>query len=239
VEIIVPWNQLNYLIKYDVKFFKRFIIIQEMYPGNSMKSLIIKNNGINKGALIFAIIFAAVFMFSLETFAQHRERGMGWHRNVPRHALVRPVPHMQNYARVQVSGRNYFYRDGAFYRRDRFGYHAIIAPIGARIRFLPFGYLMYRLGALNYYYYNGIYYNYLPGEGVYVVVQKPANINNPENLKLDQIKLYDGSILNGVFQGATDSTVTLRMNDQDRVINIGDIISINFAPTISDSTEQK
>ena len=87
--------------------------------------------------------------------------------------------------------------------------------------------------------YNGIYYNYLPGEGIYVVVQKPPNVDNPENLKLDRIKLYDGSVLNGVFQGATDSTITLRMNDEDRVINIGDIISIKFAPTISDSNEQK
>jgi hypothetical protein len=189
--------------------------------------------------LIFTLIISAVFIFSLNTFGQHRERGAVWQRNAPRHVMVRPVPLMRNYARVQVPGRNYFYRDGSFYRRDRLGYHIIAAPIGARVGFLPFGYLMFRFGALDYYYYNGIYYNYLPGENCYVVVQKPADVNNPENLKLDQIKLYDGSILNGIFQGATDSTVTLRMNDQDRVVNIGDIISIQFAPTISDNTEQK
>jgi len=188
---------------------------------------------------IFVLIISVVLIFSLKTFGQHRERGTVWHRNIPRHVLVRPVPLMRTYARVPVSGRNYFYRDGSFYRRDRLGYHVIAAPIGARVGLLPFGYLMFRFGALDYYYYNGIYYNYLPGENCYVVVQKPADVNNPENLKLDQIKLYDGSILNGVFQGATDSTVTLRMNDQDRVINIGDIISIEFAQSISDSTGQK
>lgn len=199
--------------------------------------VIIKNN--KNAALIFVLILSAVFLFSLNTFGQHRGRGIEWHRNIPRHELVRPFFPMRSYSRIQVSGRNYFYREGTFYRRDRLGYHVIVAPIGARIRFLPFGNLMFRFGALDYYYYNGIYYNYLPGEGVYVVVQKPASADNPENLKLDQIKLYDGSTLSGVFQGATDSTVTLLMNDQDRVINIGDIISIKFAPSISDSTEQK
>ena len=104
--------------------------------------------------LAFALMFTSVFMLSVETLAQHRDRG---HervvvRNYPRHVTVRPVRPSQTYAGVSVSGRNYFYSEGAFYKRDRFGYHVIVAPIGARIRVLPAGYLMFRLGALDYYY---------------------------------------------------------------------------------------
>jgi hypothetical protein len=210
-----------------------------------METAIKNGMSLNKALLVLVLIFTSVFLLSVETSAQNRQRNRERVqqrtviRNVPRHVTVRPVRPMQNYARVSVAGRNYFYRDGGFYRRDRLGYHTIVAPFGARVGFLPAGYVMFNIGPLAYYYYNGIYYNYLPDQNVYVVVQKPANVDNPANLKQDQIKLYDGSILNGVFQGATDSTVTLRMNDQDRVINIGDIISIKFAPSISDGTEQK
>jgi hypothetical protein len=210
-----------------------------------MKTLAKNRMGFNGAYVVFALIFISVCFLPVSTSAQQRERGRQRVkertviRNVPRHNMVRPVAPMRDYAKVSVAGRNYFYRGGAFYRRDRIGYHVIVAPFGARVAFLPPGYRTFRFGALDYYYFNGIYYNYLPDQNVYVVVQKPANVDNPGNLKLDQIKLYDGSTLNGVFQGATDSTVTLLVNNEDRVINIGDIISIKFAPTINDSTEQK
>jgi hypothetical protein len=210
-----------------------------------METAIKNTMSFKKVFLVLALISTSVFLLSMETSAQIRQRNRESVqqrtvvRNVPRRVTVRSVRPLQNYAKGSVAGRNYFYRGGAFYRRDRSGYHVIVAPFGARVAFLPPGYRMFRFGALDYYYFNGIYYNYLPDQNVYVVVQKPANVNNAETLKLDQIKLYDGSILNGVFQGATDSTVTLLVNDENRVLNIGDIISIQFAPTISDSTEQK
>jgi hypothetical protein len=51
--------------------------------------------------------------------------------------------------------------------------------------------------------------------------------------------MNDGTTVEGVFQSATDSTVTLKVGDQNRDINISDIISINFAPTINEKSESK
>jgi hypothetical protein len=132
------------------------------------------------------------------------------------------------------SGRG---RTGSFY----FSHNPVHfdARIGTRIRVLPFGYLPLWFGGIPYYYYDGIYYQYFPGDGVYMVVNKPAGADKVQNIKFDQVKLYDGSTLEGVFEGATDSTITLRIADKDHDINIGNVVSITFAPSIKDTTKQK
>ncbi len=197
-----------------------------------MKSRIIKIFQYNKMAFILTV----TLFISLSLFSQSHAQGR---RNHPERMYQPRVDHRsQNYVRVDVGSKRYFYRNGSFYRRTRWGFNVIAAPIGARIRVLPYGFVTYRFGGLDYFYYNGIYYNYLPDQNVYVVVQKPANTDNNSNLKLDQVKLYNGSVMYGIFQGATDSTITLRVGNQDQDINISNIISINFAPSISDSTQQ-
>ena len=85
-----------------------------MFSGNYMKAII--KNGKN-AALIFTLVLSTVLMFSSKTFGQHRGRGIEWRSNVPRLEMVSPIHPMRNYARIQVSGRNYFYRDGTFYRK--------------------------------------------------------------------------------------------------------------------------
>jgi hypothetical protein len=111
--------------------------------------------------------------------------------------------------------------------------------IGARIRVLPLGYMSFWFGGFPYYYYDGIYYQYYPQDETYVVVKKPAGADNVPNLKFDQVRMYDGSTLEGVFENATDSTITLRIGDKDHSINIGNIISITFAPSQKDTTQHK
>ena len=115
------------------------------------------------------------------------------------------------------------------------GYILINAPIGARIRALPLGYTIVRFGGLSYYYLNGAYYNYIPSENVYVVVNKPGNALNLPSNNLDQVKLYDGSTVEGIFQSGTDSTITIEVNNEMREIPINNIISITFAQSISES----
>jgi len=110
----------------------------------------------------------------------------------------------------------------------------ITRVVGTRISALPFGYVSFRLGGLDYYYYGGIYYRYYPADNVYVVVEKPKGTESVSSLKFDQVKLYDGSTLEGVFVGATDTTVTLKIGDKNHEINIGDIVSINFAPPVQE-----
>lgn len=182
--------------------------------------------------LVFFLV--AILLFISEDNAQVRRRRV----EVRKVALpVMFVPNLHNYTSVVVGSKRYFFEGGTFFVRSRGGFKVVSAPIGARIRVLPVGFTILRIGGLDYYYYNGVYYNFLPDQNVYVVVEKPAVVNKVTNLKLDQVKLYNGSVINGIFQGATDSTITIRVGNHNQDINITDIISIYFAPTISDSTK--
>jgi hypothetical protein len=71
------------------------------------------------------------------------------------------------------------------------------------------------------------------------VVKKPDGVANSQNLKFDEVKLADGSSIEGIFQGATDSTITLQIGNQSHDIDINDVVSINFARTVQDSTQTK
>jgi hypothetical protein len=184
-------------------------------------------------ALMLVLSFIISFAFLTDTHAQvirgHIGIGIG---------IRGPVHARHNYIGITVGPRRYFYDGGYFYRRGPAGYVVVGAPIGARIRGLPAGFLTFQVGGINYYYCNGAYYNYLPDEQIYVVVQKPADAPaTAENTKLDLIKLTDGTTIEGVFQSATDSSITLKVGDDNREINISDIVSITFAPTIDNNSK--
>ncbi len=185
--------------------------------------------------VMFLLVILSV-LFIAEANAQDRktERRSEVRARVERRNLTKVQREPQRYESIIVGKKNYFYNGGFYYRRGPRGYVRIGAPLGARIRVLPVGYLTMRLGPLSYYYYNGIYYNYLPSDNVYVVVDKPAGIQTPadNNSKFDIIKMYDGTTVEGIFQGATDSTVTISVNGQLRDIYIGDIKTIKFAKSI-------
>jgi hypothetical protein len=180
-------------------------------------------------ALITILLLIASFAFSTEINAQIIRAHIGIGVTTP----VRVEPEHHNYVSVVVGPRRYYYDEGAFYVRARGGYTVVAAPIGARIRVLPAGYVSVRIGGADYYYYNGVYYTYLPDQETYVVVERPANADNTADMKFDRVKLYDGSIVEGVFQGATDSYITLKVGDHNRDINISEIVSITFAPTLN------
>lgn len=114
-------------------------------------------------------LFAAVVFFSLNVNVEAQ------HRRDDRRAEQREIRRNddRNYREVIVRDRHYFYRDGYFYDRGPRGYVRIGAPIGARIVFLPRGYEIVRVGRARFYVFGGVYYNYLPREKVYVVVERP------------------------------------------------------------------
>ncbi|HUI30326.1 MAG TPA: DUF6515 family protein [Candidatus Acidoferrales bacterium] len=141
---------------------------------------------------------------------------------------------------VFVGGRRYFYGDGFFYRGGRRGYVMIPAPIGARIRVLPFGFINFSIGAIPYYYYGGVYYQYIPGQNVYEVVPKP--VGTPSNAPADSLDiaiLANGTSLLGIFEGADADTIRFQVNGEVRRIPITQITSINFAPSLFDTTGHK
>ena len=173
-----------------------------------MKRIFGNSSGNNKVTFIFFLILITVLVFSTDANAQRRGYGRG--------------------GGFYYGGHSVGVRHGYFYA----------PPIGTRIRVLPLGYVSFWMDGLEYFYYDGLYYRYFPDDGVYVVVEKPKGAEKASNLKFDQVKMYDGSVLEGVFAGATDSTITLKIGDKDHDINISDIISINFAPTIQSNTKQ-
>jgi len=135
--------------------------------------------------------------------------------------------------------RHGFGRGARFNRGFSRNYVHFEAHIGSRIRVLPMGYMTFWFGGIPYYYYDGIYYQYYPQDEVFVVVKKPAGADKVQNLNFDQVRMYDGSTLEGVFQGATDSTITLKIGKKNHSLNINNIISITFAPPAKDTTQQK
>ena len=180
-----------------------------------MKNIIRYNPGNRKNTFVLLIFFALVFSISTGSMAQTR----GMHER-------------RGGAVIRVHGHGGF---GSAGHRFRF-----VPPIGTRIRVLPVGFSSFWIGGLEYYYYGGIYYRFFPADGVYVVVEKPAGEDKASSLKFDQLIMYDGSTMEGVFEGATDSTVTLLIGNKNKIINIGDIVTINFAPSIQkDSTIKK
>ena len=195
-----------------------------------MKSKVFKFSKLNK-----AVFLAGIFIFSILFLAEVNAQVRREHPRAERRRAVRieHLPH--HYETIVVHRNNYFYHNGFFYRRGPRGYILINAPIGARIRALPLGYTIVRFGGLSYYYLNGAYYNYIPSENVYVVVNKPGNALNLPSNNLDQVKLYDGSTVEGIFQSGTDSTITIEVNNEMREIPINNIISITFAQSISES----
>ena len=195
-----------------------------------MKNRIFEFNYLN-GTAFFAGIIIFSFLFLAETNAQARRE----HPRNERRRVVK-VEHLPpHYKTIVVNRNNYFYNNGSFYRRGPGGFVIIGAPIGARIRTLPLGYTIVKFGGLSYYYLNGAYYNYIPSENVYVVVNKPGNAPGLPSSNLDQVNLYDGSIVEGIFQSGTDSTITIKVNNEIREIPINNIISITFAQSISGS----
>jgi hypothetical protein len=183
-------------------------------------------------ALMTILAVVLSFGFSSETNAQIIRGHIGIGIGIRAHARVARLH--PNYLSIYVGPRRYYYDAGYFYVRGRDGYNVVAAPVGARIRALPAGYVTVRFDGINYYYFNGVYYSYLPEEETYVVVEKPSGVPNNENMKLDRVRLNNGSVVEGVFQGATDNSITIKVGDENRDINISDIVSITFAPTIDE-----
>ena len=143
---------------------------------------------------------------------------------------------------VVVGGRRFFYSGGYFYRGGRRGYFMVTAPLGARIRVLPYGFWSFNVGPVPYYCFGGVYYQYIPDENIYVVVQKPngAPSSPPAaNDTEDRATLTDGTTVSGTFVGADADSVHFEVNGQLQSISISKVTSINFAPSTIDTTGGK
>jgi hypothetical protein len=175
-----------------------------------------------QAGLLVSLVAIAVLIQPGETIAQRRV-------TVVRHRVeVTRLPRERT--RVVVGGREFFYVRGVFYRTGPKGFVTVAAPLGARIRVLPVGYVTVRIGAVPYYYYYGTYYRFDPAAKVYTVVNPPAGANPLPISTLDKMELVDGRMLEGTYVGGTRSTVQFEVDGAIQEIPVEQIISIVFAP---------
>lgn len=97
-----------------------------------------------------------------------------------RHRWISALP--LGYLALTVAGLSYFYYDGLFYQPYSGGYVVVNPPIGAVVYRLPLGYHTYWYGPHVYYYAGGAYYQWLPSQSAYMVVQPPSAPVSASNL---------------------------------------------------------
>jgi hypothetical protein len=183
---------------------------------------------------IFLLTITGLLIFSFAS-ASYAQRKGEKHAHVKRRTTVVRLP--GEHQRIVVHNHSYYFHQGVFYRKGPRGYVITLAPIGARIRFLPRGYITLHFGAIPYFYYYGTYYRYYPEEKVYVVVENPRQ-NNPEyQSATDILYMTYGRTLEGVFLGGTQSTIQFETKEGIQEIPVAEVISISFAPPVDDNNE--
>lgn len=84
----------------------------------------------------------------------------------------------RTHLRLVLGNTVYFYFDG-IYATPRFGAYVVVgAPIGARVRYLPAGYVSFFLGPRRYFFVNSTYYLWDDRATEYVVVDKPPSADD-------------------------------------------------------------
>lgn len=176
-----------------------------------------------------AILAAAVALLSfvLPDRASAQRVRVPQERRAPTSMMRVPPSHM----RFWIGNRPYIYHNGYFYRGWRGRYFMFRPPLGARLRFLPYGFWSFQIGPALYYYGGGVYYRYIPGENMYVVVPRPQQAPPPPNSDEDIMYLTDGKTLSGVFVGATADSIRFQVKDSVQTVPITHVKSINFAPS--------
>lgn len=153
-----------------------------MHPGET-RELQSKRNQIVKKLLAINVIAALVLgLLVLVPDAEAQNNRRDNHAAPTRHnaapprfqsrahqAKILPAGHL----RLSVGGSPFFYHGGVFYRSQGSAYIVVTAPIGARVRSLPTGFVSFSIGTRRYYHLNATYYFYEPETQEYVVVAKP------------------------------------------------------------------
>ena len=69
--------------------------------------------------------------------------------------------------------RDYYYFGGSYFNRHQSGFEVVLPPLGARVPYLPPGYVVFNLGPRRYYYANYVYYLWDEHDRDYIVVREP------------------------------------------------------------------
>ena len=97
-------------------------------------------------------VLLAIGLLSVGLFG-HADAQTGKRYHSPGH-YVKKLP--RSHRNLVVRNRPYYYHGGQFFERrhNRRGYVVVRAPLGARVRSLPLGYVSFGLGGRRYYHVN-------------------------------------------------------------------------------------
>lgn len=141
--------------------------------------------------------------------------------------FVRNLP--KEHARINISGKPYYFHNGVFYKKSTKGYVVVKTPVGARVKALPRGHTVVRVGGKKYYKHLGVYFDFDPIRKVYVVVGTPTTEFVIEYPSLQRVHMTDGSIYDGIFLGGTKDIVELEAGEEIWEIPVVDIEYISFS----------
>lgn len=86
---------------------------------------------------------------------------------------------------LSLGGLSYYYYDGLFYHPYRGAYRVIAPPVGIIVPSLPMGYSIIKWYDRDYYFYDNVYYEWLPYERGYRVVELPSSSPMQQSFNTD------------------------------------------------------
>ena len=181
------------------------------------------------------LVLTAIFLsLPVESFAQRRVKPQPKKVKIvaPKRRSPNVVKPPVGHKTVIVGGIHYYHHNGVFYKKGASGYLVVRAPVGARIKALPAGYVTILVRKKPYYYYYGTYYVYHPDEEAYVVVESPDSENGEEENLFDKITLIDGRSLEGIYLGRTVSMIQFEVAADIMEFPTSEIITITFAQPV-------
>jgi hypothetical protein len=176
---------------------------------------------------VWFIIIEGILLFtgsSGDALAQRQQRKFERTRE--------PQVRLSGETRMVVKGQEYFYSGGRYYRRGGRGYAVVGAPIGARLRVLPVGFVTVRYGRVPLFLSFGTYYRFDPYDRAYVVVAPPpdAPATPPASPgSYDKINLAGGEVVTGTFLGGTSDSIQVQVGANVEAYAIDQVASIQFA----------
>jgi hypothetical protein len=189
--------------------------------------------------IVLIILFGLIFISQpTESYAQHKEKKTPSKKaSVQKvHSPKRVAPEIiklpTGHKKIVIGKANYYYNSGVFYKKSTAGYVVIKAPIGARINALPVGYITVYYHGRPYFHYYGTYYAYDDTINEYVVVEAPEEAEAFEETGFDKITLIDGSSLEGIYVGGTQSIIQFDVAGQIMEFPVEEVVSIYFSPAM-------
>jgi hypothetical protein len=129
---------------------------------------------------------------------------------------VRALP--SGHVPVYDRARNpYYFHGGVWYRPNGGGFVVVGPPIGVFVPVLPAYYTTVWFGGFPYYYANDTYYNWVPAQGQYEVVDPPAGADtNPNDNTANDAPATEPPAAAGELYTYPKNGQTAEQQEQDR-----------------------